>query len=451
MRAQAAPDEADSRLERAVGNRLRQNRRVQPSQLGIEFPPARTPQRNALLVGLSGHAVEWYEFAVYGVVAAYVAAAMFPATEPRLALIATWTAYSVAFFIRPVGGIALAHLGDRFGRRRALFTTVLLMSIATAGMAVVPGYETLGLTAPVAFVALRAVQGFAVGGEMSSAVAFVTESAADQRGRTRAASVLAAGTFAASIVGAGLAMTLANVLTPEAMASWGWRLLFAGAVPLAILAMYLRRRAPEPEVRGRIAAPFRRTLQTQKSAILRFIGIGLLFNVALAGCLGAYTNELLLRGMPPAQTLVVTAGTYTALVIAILSCAHLSDRIGIRATLVVAAIGMVAAIGPMLWLGSRGGVGAALLGSALFALPVGAFATPVYRCLAGMFPPEVRVTAGSIAFNVSAALASLVPVTSLGLKALGFEHGLLLLFAVALVPAAITLRLPSTREAIADA
>ncbi|NQX28948.1 MFS transporter [Microbacteriaceae bacterium VKM Ac-2854] len=423
---------------------------MQPSAIETERPPARAPQRNALLVGLSGHAVEWYEFAAYGVVAAYVAGAMFPAADPRLALVATWTAYSVAFFVRPIGGVVLAHLGDRYGRRRALFATVLLMSVATAGMAVVPGYEAIGLAAPIAFVALRMLQGFAVGGEMSSAVAYVTESALDRRGRTRASSVLAAGTFGASVVGAAIPMTLANILTPEAMTEWGWRLLFAAAVPLAVLAMILRHRAPEPELVERTATPLLRTMRTQKRAILRFVGIGLLFNAALSTCLGGYTNDLLLRGMPPAQTLVVTLGTYVALVLSILGCGRLSDRLGLRATLALGGAGMAVAVGPMLLLGSTGEPGPALLGSALFAVPVGAFATPVYRCLAGMFPPAVRVTAGSIAFNTSAALASVLPAASLGLNALGFEHGLLLLFSITLVLGAVTL-LRTTREAMADA
>lgn len=424
---------------------------MQPSPAGIERPPARRTQRNALLVGLSGHAVEWYEFAVYGVVAAYVATAMFPTADPRFALIATWTAYSVAFVIRPIGGVVLAHLGDRYGRRRALFATVLLMSVATAGMAVVPGYETLGLAAPVAFVALRLVQGFAVGGEMSSAVSYVTEAARDRRGRTRAASVLAAGTFAASAVGAVLAMTLANLLTPDAMASWGWRLLFAAAVPLAVLAVYLRRGAGEPGLVQAVRAPLMVTIRTQKRAIGRFVSIGLLFNVALAVCLGGYTNELLLQGMEPAHTLVVSAGTYSALVVAILCCGRLSERIGIRASLSLSAMGIAATIAPMLWLGSRGGVLPAMLGSALFAIPVGALATPVYRCLAAMFPPAVRVTAGSIAFNLSAALASLVPATSLGLDALGFDHGLVVLLVLALIPAAITLRSRAVERVMAHA
>lgn len=402
-------------------------------------------------MGLSGHAVEWYEFAVYGVVAAYVATAMFPSGDPRFALIGTWTAYSVAFFIRPIGGVLIAHLGDRYGRRRALYATVLLMSVATAGMAVVPGYETLGLAAPVAFVALRLVQGFAVGGEMSTAVSYVTESAVDGSGRRRAASALAAGTFAASVVGAVLAMTLANLLTPDAMAGWGWRVLFAAAVPAAVIAMYLRRGATEPDLGERVRAPLLLTIRTQKRAIARFVGIGLLFNVALAVCLGGYTNELLLHGMQPAQTLVVSSGTYLALVVAILVCGRLCERIGSRATLALSAAGMAATIAPMLWLGSRGEVLPAMIGSALFAIPVGAAATPVYRCLAEMFPPSIRVTAGSIAFNLSAALASLVPATSLGLNALGFDYGLPVLLGLALLPAAITMRARSAEGTVVDA
>jgi MHS family proline/betaine transporter-like MFS transporter len=403
--------------------------------------------RRVVLVAVTGHAIEWYEFAIYGVVAVYIAGAVFPSDDPQLSLMLTWLAYSVAFFIRPLGGIVLAHVGDRYGRPRALFATVFLMSGATAGMALVPGFEAAGIAAPIAFVSLRLLQGFAIGGEMSSAVTYVFEHSSPAR-RSRTASFLAAGTFSASVFGSVLAATLANNLSDEAMVSWGWRLLFIGVVPLAIVAMLLRRRAPESlgfEKRRRAGEgeqelPFAETMRTQKSAMLRYVGLGLLYNVALASLLGGYTNELLLRGMSRSETLIVTTGTYATLVIGILVFGSLGDRFGIRVPLKIGLVGIVALTVPMTMLGFTAQLPLALLGSATFALAVGVFATPIYRSLAEMFPSRVRVTAGSIAFNTATAFASLVPAATLWLRtAFEFEYGLIMFLGIAATLATVTL------------
>ncbi len=408
-------------------------------------PPAL--RRRAVAAAVSGHVIEWYEFAVYGVAAVYVAAAIFPSGDPGTSLLLTWLGYSTAFLVRPVGGIVLAHFGDRYGRRHALFATVMLMSAATFMMGLVPGFEVAGIAAPVLFVALRVLQGCAAGGEMPSAVTYVMEHS-QEIDRSRAASWLAAGTFSASLLGAVVATGLASTLPAEAMVSWGWRALFIAALPLSLIALFLRRRAPESpgfvgsENYGHISseAPIVGAIRTQKSAVLGFIGLGTLFNVGLAAALPAYTSELVLRGMPASQTLMVICVTYASLIASILVFARVGDRIGRRRIMLIGLIGVSIMAVPMHLLGSTGLLPYAVLGSALFVIPLGVYATPLYRCLTDMFPARVRVTAGALAFNATAAFGGLIPAAVIWFRtALGFDHSLLLFLGVSALAAAAVL------------
>jgi MHS family proline/betaine transporter-like MFS transporter len=416
-------------------------------QLESEHPAAHWIKRRAILAAVSGHFIEWYEFAVYGIVAVYVAASIFPSDDPETSLFLAWVAYAIAFFIRPIGGIALAHVGDKYGRGRALFTTVVLMSLGTVGMGLIPGFEAAGVAAPLAFVSLRLLQGFAVGGEMSSAVTYVMEHS-DEASKSRSASWLAAGTFSAAVFGSLVAAALANALPPEAMISWGWRILFIAAIPFSIAAMILRRRAPEPPgfvLQEANPSTFRRapiveTIRTQKLAILRLFALVIPYNVGLAVVFGGYTNELVLQGMPPAQTLVVLTLTYLSLVVSILVFGRLGDRLGRATVLALGVAGTAVMYVPLVAFGSTGLFPLAALGSVLFVIPLGLYATPIYRSVAELFPPQVRVTAGGLAFNATTAVASLVPAATLWCRtALGFEHGMHLFLAVSILIAVLAL------------
>lgn len=378
-----------------------------------------------LAVALAGHAIEWYEFAIYGVVAAYIAASIFPADDMAVSLLATWTAYAIAFAVRPIGGLVIAHIADRAGRGRALFLSVLLMSIATTLMAIVPGWEAAGLLAPIAFSALRALQGFAVGGEMSSAVCFTLERTPIAK-RPRAASFLAAGTFAASFAGSVLASLLIAALTEDQMTSWGWRALFASAAPLGLVALALRARAIESAAAAPAnGSPVRAILQAHRGAVARFTGVVVSYNVALSCAFGGHLNEMLLAGFTRGAAVWVNTVTYAALVVAILAFSGLNARLGRRVTLALGCVGIAAGFAALIALVQTGSVVAATIGGVAMAVPIGVVATPVYLALVDAFPREVRATAGGLGFNIAAAVGSAVPALALGFHTLtGMGHGL---------------------------
>ncbi|RXZ72365.1 MFS transporter [Agromyces albus] len=277
----------------------------------IDRPLTREPATGgragrAVLAALAGHAIEWYEFGVYGVVAVYLARALFPSDDLGIALLGTWSAFAAAFLIRPLGGVVLSHLGDRYGRRAALFASVTLMSGATFLMGVLPGSDSVGVLAVVLLVGLRLVQGFAVGGEMGSAVTLVYENTRPGN-RVRASSWLAAGTFTALLCGSLLASAIAASLSEEAMVEWGWRVLFLFALPLGLVAVWVRRSIVEPSAALGAEAdavprlPIVEVIRSQKRAVGRYLAIGVAFNVGVSFALAGYTNLMVLNGIAPAE------------------------------------------------------------------------------------------------------------------------------------------------------
>ena len=137
--------------------------------------------RRATVGASVGSVVEWFDIAVYAYLAAVIGQVFFPTQDPTVALLSSFAVFGVAFVVRPLGGIFFGALGDRFGRQRTLAWVILLVSGATLGIGLLPGYGSIGIAAPVLLVVLRLLQGFSAGGEMGGASAFVAEYAPPRR------------------------------------------------------------------------------------------------------------------------------------------------------------------------------------------------------------------------------------------------------------------------------
>ncbi|WFB11154.1 MFS transporter [Streptomyces sp. LX-29] len=212
--------------------------------------------RRALLAGSVGNFIEWYEFGVYGYFATIIAGTFFTPTggSPSEGLIRTYASFAVAFFFRPVGSLLFGRLADRVGRRPTLIAVLLLMTGATTLIGLLPGYATLGPAAPWLLTAVRAVQGLSAGGEFGGAVSLLTESAPP--GRRGLYGAWQSFTVALGLLaGAGLAALLATVLSPAALADWGWRLPFLLTLPLGLVALWLRLRLEETPAFRRAREP----------------------------------------------------------------------------------------------------------------------------------------------------------------------------------------------------
>src|SRR3954464_9783247 len=137
--------------------------------------PVQAETRRAVSAAVIGNVLEWYDFAVYAYVAAYIAKNFFPQGDPVTALLATFLAYGLGFVARPLGGIILGRVGDTHGRKTALLITIALMAIGTVLIGVLPTYAAIGIAAPLFLVVARLLQGFSAGGEWGTSTAYIVE------------------------------------------------------------------------------------------------------------------------------------------------------------------------------------------------------------------------------------------------------------------------------------
>ncbi len=201
--------------------------------------------RKAAVGSALGSVLEWLDFTAYGVVSATVFPKLFfPTLDPNSALLASFATFGVGFFARPAGGILFGLLGDRIGRKQVLMITFLLMGFSSLLIGLMPPYSIIGIWAPVLIVALRFMQGFALGGEATGAQLFTMEHApADKRGLFGSFINLAAP--ASQVLANGLLFAIAAVMSDQQFESFGWRIPFLLSIFLIVLGAYLRSRVAE--------------------------------------------------------------------------------------------------------------------------------------------------------------------------------------------------------------
>ncbi len=217
------------------------------SEAATDRQPTASELRLVIAASSAGTIFEWYDFFIYGTLAAIIGATFFPADSPTLQTLLVWAGFAVGFGFRPLGAILFGYLGDRLGRKYTFLVTVTLMGVATAGVGVIPSSATIGLAAPVLVILLRILQGLALGGEYGGAAIYVAEHApAHRRG-------FYTSFIQASVVG-GFVLSLAVVLgckalfAPAAWAAWGWRVPFLLSLVLLAISLWMRLRLSESPV-----------------------------------------------------------------------------------------------------------------------------------------------------------------------------------------------------------
>ena len=293
--------------------------------------------RRILVSSVVGTAIEWYDFFLYATASALVFNKLFfPSFDPVVGTIAAFGTFAVGYLARPLGAVFFGHFGDRIGRKIALVTTLMIMGIATALIGLLPTYETLGFWAPAALVALRFLQGFAVGGEWGGAVLMVVESAPPQKRGFY-------GAFPQTGVPLGLVLStlvfkLVASLPDADFLSWGWRIPFLISLLLVCVGLFIRLTVAESPVfeaakaRREVAtAPLIELLRRHPANIILTIGTrfatDITFNVINVFVLAYGTQQLgLSRGL---LLNAIIAGSIVALATLPLF-GRLSDRIGRR-------------------------------------------------------------------------------------------------------------------------
>lgn len=257
------------------------------STLISERPGEETPSlnraRRAALGSFAGAVVDWYDFLLYGITAALVFnREFFPQVSPAMGTLAAFATFGVGFLFRPLGGVIFGHFGDRLGRKRMLMLTVWMMGIATALIGILPSFSAIGWWAPVLLVILRAIQGFAVGGEWGGAALLSVESAPKNR-KAFYSSGVQVGYGVGLLLSTGLVSLISHYTTDEQFLSWGWRIPFIFSIVLVIAALWIRngmeesaefeKQQEKPSVKKRL--PVMEALVRHPGAFLKIIALRL--------------------------------------------------------------------------------------------------------------------------------------------------------------------------------
>lgn len=213
--------------------------------------PEHTPEmpspdagRKSIFAVVLGNAVEFFDFGVYATFAVMIGHTFFPADSAFVSLMLSVTAFGIGFIVRPLGAVLIGAYADRVGRKPAMLLTLVMMAVGTGSIAILPGYETIGIAAPILLVVTRMIQGLAWGGEAGPATTYILEAAPPHKRGTYACwQVVAQGVaaMAAGLVG----YTLTKVMSPEDLNSWGWRVPFVFGLLVLPIGIYIRRNLAE--------------------------------------------------------------------------------------------------------------------------------------------------------------------------------------------------------------
>jgi len=210
-------------------------------------PEGRSAFWRAIVSAWLGTALEYVDFALYGLAAGLVFGdVFFPKASPALSLVAAFATYAVGFLARPVGAIVFGRIGDRRGRKFVLVVTIALMGGATTAIGLIPNYSQIGILAPVLLVICRLAQGFGAGAELSGGAVILAEFAPARR-RGLVASIVALGSNSGTLLAAG-AWLLVIKLPKADLLSWGWRIPFLASALIAVAALVIRRVMKESPV-----------------------------------------------------------------------------------------------------------------------------------------------------------------------------------------------------------
>lgn len=370
--------------------------------------------RKIWIASLVGSAIEWFDYFLYGTVAALVFTKIFfIAEDPTVGLLLSYASLALAFLIRPFGGIIFSHIGDRVGRKKTLVMTLSLMGIATVLMGLLPTYQAIGIAAPIILVTLRLIQGLGIGGEWGGALLLAVEYAPKEK-RGLFGSIPQMGVPIGMFLGSGALTLISTTVSMEAFVSWGWRIPFLFSAFLVIFGMWIRKGIDETpsfkEVKesGEIPRiPLVETLRHHWKEVLIAIGAKVVetapFYIFSTFIVSYGTSNL---GFSNTQVLVTVmiATIITTILIPIMG--SLSDKIGRKKVYVYGTLAMVAYAFPYFWLLEQKTMLTLILATVI---GLGVIWAPITAVLGTMFSEifsaKVRYTGVTLGYQIGAAIA----------------------------------------------
>ena len=361
-------------------------------------------RRRAIIAGIAGNVMEWYDFAVYGYFATVIGRNFFPAEDASSSLIAAFGVFAAGFLMRPLGSLVFGFVGDRLGRKLALTASVMVMAIPTFLIGLLPTYRQAGLAAPILLVLLRLVQGLSVGGEYTTSGVFLVEHSMSGR-RGFLGSFVPLGATVGVLLGSAVGAVVTTFFNRAAVDSWGWRLAFllglvVGAVGFAIRRQLADDRAA-PGGMPPAAAPVRDAFRTQWRKILQIVGLNAAGAVAYYMCFVYVTTYLRqIDFIAASRALDINTIAVLALLVTIVPMGILSDRVGRKPVLLAATGGLLVLALPLFWMLHHTETTIVLLGQIAFAILNAAYWGPSTATMVELVPNRTRCTVLSVGYNL---------------------------------------------------
>ena len=361
--------------------------------------------------GVIGNVLEWYDFAVFGYFAAIIGKQFFPAEDQLAALINAFGVFAIGYMMRPLGGMIFGHIGDRIGRKRALQISVLMMAIPTTLLGLLPTYASIGITASVALVVLRLIQGISVGGELIGSISFITEIAPPKR-RGFYGSWTLFSAVTGVLLGSFVATVMHLIFDPATLAAWGWRLPFLAGFLVGGFGLWARQGLVESpdfeklEQAGEVAkSPVVEALRQHPGQILHVVA--LVMSMASGFYMlfvwwPTYLNTIVSPPVPHALMVNTVAMVALAALIPVAGLA--SDQFGRKKVLIVSLLAFAIVTYPLFVITDHSVMLAALACQLVFALLSAGIQGPMPATMVEMFPTKTRFSGVAMGYNISMAL-----------------------------------------------
>lgn len=378
------------------------------------------------IASLIGTAIEWYDYFIYGLAAAFVFGPLFfPEFSSTAGTMAAFATFAVGFLARPLGGIVMGHFGDRIGRKSMLVTSLMIMGVSTTCIGLLPTYDTIGVWAPILLVCLRFLQGFGVGGEWSGAVLMAVEHAPKGR-KSLFGSFPQMGVPAGLILANLVYLCVTKTLSEDAFTSWGWRLPFLASAVLVTVGLVMRLKLEESPVFERVVKadeqqrmPIISVLRSHWRTVIliagAFVGINAVAYIFMAYLLN-YSTKIL--GFD--RNLILTFNLIASVVWFAVTpyAAHLSDRFGNRKVLLLGSVSLTILAIALFPLINTEVTVVILFAMVAVALGMGIVYGPMAGLFSSLFPPPIRYSGTSLGYQVGSILGGgIAPTIATGLYA----------------------------------
>ncbi len=350
-----------------------------------------------------GNVLEWFDFLVYGYFAVTIAEVFFPAGDPTVSLLITFGTFGLSYLMRPLGAAVIGTYTDKHGRKAGLTLSIALMMVGTTLMVATPGYATIGLAAPAIIMLARLLQGFSVGGEFGSAVAFLVEHGGGRRGYS--ASWQWASTGLVSIVVALFGIVLTTELSHDELVSWGWRIPYVFGLLVGPAGLYIRSKVVETEEFAEAkphSLPIGTLLSNQPLQVLLALGASVVSNASYYLLLYIPTYAIKTLHLHPSTGFIATLVGGAVLTVFSLLGGHWSDKTDRPRIMLWTAVLFLVTAYPVFWLM----VAYPSVASAVFAvgwlnLVKGGYSGVLPSLMSEQFPVETRAVGVAFSYSIS--------------------------------------------------